>query len=75
MDCDEVLDELVVRLADVAALPLVRAEDLVVVERVVDHRETCRGNFKLNSTTCFMKMRGLCRNRLNQAHWETGNDS
>ena len=44
MDRDEVLDELVVRLADVAALPLVRAEDLVVVERVVDHRETCRGN-------------------------------
>ena len=61
MDCDEVLDELVVRLADVAALPLVRAEDLVVVERVVDHRETCTGNCKLNSTTCFMKIKGLIK--------------
>ena len=44
MNGDEVLDELVVRLADVAALPLVRAEDLVVVERVVDHRETWKGH-------------------------------
>ena len=39
MDGDEVLDELVVRLADVAALALVGAKDLVVVERVVDDRE------------------------------------
>ena len=47
MDGDEVLDELVVRLADVAALALVGAEDLVVVERVVDHRETCGCNFMI----------------------------
>ena len=42
VDGDEVLNELVVRLADVTALPLVRPEDLVVVQRIVDHRETCR---------------------------------
>ena len=41
MDGDEVLNELLVRLADEAALALVGAEHVVVVERVVDHRETC----------------------------------
>lgn len=39
VDVDQVPDELVVRLADQAALALVGAEDHVVVERVVDHRE------------------------------------
>ena len=41
VDGDEVGDELLVALADAAALPLLGAEHHVVVEGVVDHGVTC----------------------------------